>query len=206
MKLMPVALVALFAVGPLAAQKVQLAAVPPVDKSLVTIWRTDPTHSRMSFRVKHLVGKVEGNFANWDAVLHTNGTDWTKGAADVSVRTASIATRNAQRDADLRSPRFFDAKKFPMMTFYSTGVLRTDDVVEMGGLLTIKGITKPVVLRGLFLGRGKGADGRERMGFEASAVIKRKDFGLMYSEMIDGLPIVGDDATITIEIEAVRGN
>jgi len=206
MKLLSLAVAALFVAAPLTAQKVRLAVVPPVDKSLVTTWRTDPTHSRMSFRVRHLVGKVEGNFANWDAVLHTNGADWTKGAADVSVRTNSIATRSAQRDADLRSPRFFDVKKFPMMTFYSTGVLRTDDVVEMGGLLTIKGITKPVVLRGLFLGRGKGADGRERMGFEASTVIKRKDFGLMYSEMIDGLPIVGDEATITIEVEAIRSN
>lgn len=198
---------ALLLAAPASAQSVRPAALlPPVDKSISTVWTVDLTHSRLSFRVRHLVGKVEGNFGDWRAVIRTNGTDWTRGAADVTVRTGTIATRNVQRDADLRSPRFFDVKNHPVMTFMSTGLIRTDDVVEMGGLLTIKGITKPVVLRGLFLGRGKDAAGNERMGFEASTIIKRKDFGLTYSEAIDGLPIVGDEATITIEVEAVKTN
>lgn len=181
-------------------------ASAPVDKSLTTTWTIDPTHSRLSFRVRHLVGKVEGDFTSWTAVIRTNGAEWTRGAADVQVKTATISTRNDKRDADLRSPRFFDVQKYPAMTFTSTGLLKTDDVIEMGGLLTIKGITKQVTLRGLFLGRGKGADGKERMGFEASTVIKRKDFGLTYDDKIDGLPIVGDEATITIQFEAVKSN
>lgn len=203
---------------PLAAQAVPVAAtavaqaaprrpaMPPVDKALTTTWTIDPTHSRLSFRVRHLVGKVEGDFTGWNAVIRTNGAEWTRGAADVQVRTATISTRNEKRDADLRSARFFDVQKYPAMTFTSTGLLKTDDVIEMGGLLTIKGITKQVTLRGLFLGRGKGVDGKERMGFEASTVIKRKDFGLTYDDKIDGLPIVGDEATITIQFEAVQSN
>jgi len=207
MKTTILAVAALLATAPLSAQTVRPVIYPaPSDKAMTTTWKVDLVHSRLSFRVRHLVGKVEGNFGAWDAVIRTNGSDWTRGTADVAVKTATIATRNAQRDADLRSKRFFDVKAHPEMTFMSTGMIRTDDVVEMGGLLTIKGVTKPVVLRGLFLGRGKGADGRERMGFEASTIIKRKDFGLVYNDAIGGLPIVGDEATITIEIEAVRAN
>ena len=201
------AVAALLVAAPMSAQTLRAVAYPaPVDKAMTTAWKVDLVHSRLSFRVRHLVGKVEGNFGAWDALIRTNGTDWTRGTADVSVKTATIATRNAQRDADLRSRRFFDVKAHPEMTFTSTGMIRTGDVVEMGGLLTIKGVTKPVVLRGLFLGRGKGADGRERMGFEASTVLNRKDFGLVYSEAVDGLPIVGDEATISIAIEAIRAN
>ena len=176
----------------------------PYEKDLSTNWVIDGAHARVSFQVRHLVGRVTGDFTNWTGTLRTNGVDWTRGIADVTIQTNSLNTLNAARDADLKSARFFDVKKFPTILFTSTGLVKDGQKVEMGGLLTIKGITKSVALKCEFLGRGKGQDGKERMGFLATTVIERKDFGLVYNELIDGLPLVGDQATITIEFEAVQ--
>lgn len=190
----------------LLAQKPATVAHSAFEKDLTTTWQVDAAHARVSFQVRHLVGRVTGTFGTWTGTLRTNGIEWTRGTADVTIQAGSLNTLNPARDADLKGPRFFDAKKYPQITFTSTGLVKEGQKVEMGGLLTIRGITKAVTLKGDFLGRGKGADGKERMGFEASTVIERKDFGLTYNELIDGLPLVGDQATITIEFEAIKQN
>lgn len=182
-------------------------STPPIsasDASLKTTWQVDPAHSQLQFTVRHLVGKVSGTFDGWSGTLRTNGEQWTRGTADVSIRTATLNTRNSVRDADLRSTRFFDVKQFPAITFSSTGMIQEGDRVELGGLLTIKGNTRPVVLAGQFLGRGRGKDGKLRMGFEASTVVDRKTFGLTYNDLIDGTPLIGDSAMVTISLEAIE--
>ncbi len=209
-RIVTVIALSLLGTGTLAAQAKPVAlgkSTPPissVDKSLVTAWRVDPAHSSLAFTVRHLVGKVSGTFDGWSGTLRTNGAEWTRGVADVSIRTATLNTRNAARDADLRSARFFDVQKYPAITFSSTGMIQEGDRVELGGLLTIRGQTRPVVLKGQFLGRGKGPDGKLRMGFEASTSVARKDFGLTYNALVDGTPLIGDSATVVISLEAVE--
>jgi polyisoprenoid-binding protein YceI len=90
------------------------------------------------------------------------------------------------------------------MTFTSTGMIHNGSSVELGGLLTIKGVTRPVTLRGEFLGSAKGTDGRRHMGFEAKTTIDRRPYGLTYNRLNDGFALVGNDATITILLEAVE--
>ena len=117
---------------------------PPVG----TTWRIDPAHSEVGFRIRHLVGRVRGQFTEWQGTIVTNEGDWSRGTVNVSIKTASIDTRNSARDEDLRSPRFFAADSFPLITFESTGIIAQNTQFEMSGLLTMKGKTRPVVFRG----------------------------------------------------------
>src|SRR5262249_5358696 len=104
-----------------------------------TKWVVDPVHSQINFRVRHLVGRVQGTFVDWYGIIVTTDPDWTRGTVKVTAQTASLSTGNAYRDADLRSDRFFAVDSFPQLTFEGTGIVATDSTVELGGTLTIKG-------------------------------------------------------------------
>jgi polyisoprenoid-binding protein YceI len=169
-----------------------------------TRWVVDPAHSQVDFRVRHLVGRVRGTFDNWYGVIVTKDADWTHGTVNVGVQTASVNTGNVHRDADLRSARFFAADSFPQMTFESTGIVATDSSVEIGGILTLKGRARRVVLVGQYRGTAKDYVGQQRIAFDASTVIDRRDFGLAYKEIVNGVPGIGNDVEITIAIEAIR--
>jgi polyisoprenoid-binding protein YceI len=174
--------------------------------STETKWVVDMVHSQVDFGVRHLVGRVRGNFDRWYAVLETKDGDWKLGTVDVSVQTASLNTGNKYRDADLRSDRFFAVARYPEMTFKGTGFAVADSTVDVHGILTIKGHSKPVTLSGRYRGIAKGSDGHERIAFQATGAVDRRDFGISWNETVAGTELIGNDVEITIGIEAVRVN
>jgi len=186
-----------------AAQTIADASLYP---STSTKWVVDMVHSQVDFRVRHLVGGVRGTFTRWYAVLSTNDGGWKVGNVNVSIETASLNTGNAYRDNDLRSNRFFATDQYPKMRFQGTGFAATDSTVDLHGLLTIKGHSKPVTLSGQFRGIAKDAEGRERIAFEATGNVDRRDFGIDWNESIAGTELIGNNVEITIGIEAVRVN
>ncbi len=185
-----------------AAQGVADIAGLPSGKE--TKWVVDMVHSQVDFGVRHLVGRVRGNFAKWYAVLTTKDEDWKVGTVNVSVETATLNTGNTYRDDDLRSDRFFAVSRYPKMTFQGTGFAATDSTLELTGILTIKGHSKPVVLSGRYQGIAKDREGHERIAFEASGAVDRRDFGIGWNESVAGAELIGNDVEIRIGIEAVR--
>jgi polyisoprenoid-binding protein YceI len=185
------------------APAIRASSVPPTTG---TRWIVDPVHSQVEFRVSHLLGRVRGSFTRWYGVIATRSEDWTHGTVNVQVQTASINTGNGYRDADLRSPRFLASDSFPAMTFESTGIVATDSTVEIGGILSLRGRSRHVVLTGRFDGVGRDQEGKQRIAFDATTVVDRRDFGISYNELVEGSKVVGDDIEITIAIEAVRAS
>lgn len=185
--------------GPVAAQAKTYTS-PPVGAG----WRIDTQHSEVSFRIRHIVGRVRGQFTDWDGVLVTKNQDWSRGTVNVTVRTASIDTRNEARDTDLRSPRFFSVDSFPTMTFESTGLIQTNTSFEMGGLLTIKGHTHPVTFKGQYRGIARDQNGKERIAFDGTALINRKEYGLTWNQALENGAMLSDAVELEIAIEAVR--
>jgi polyisoprenoid-binding protein YceI len=171
-----------------------------------TKWVVDMVHSQVDFRVRHLVGGVRGTFTRWYALLSTDDGGWKVGNVNVSIETASLNTGNAYRDDDLRSDRFFGTARYPRMTFQGTGFAATDSTVDVHGLLTIKGHSKPVTLSGQYRGIARDAEGRERIAFEAAGKVDRRDFGIDWNESVGGAELIGNEVEITIGIEAVRVN
>jgi polyisoprenoid-binding protein YceI len=188
---------------PAATAQVASASGAP---SAETKWVVDMVHSQVDFGVRHLVGQVRGTFDRWYAILVTKDGDWKLGSVNVSVQTASLNTGNAYRDADLRSDRFFAVTRYPEMTFKGTGFAVADSTVDVNGILTIKGHSKPVTLSGRYRGIAKGRDGHERIAFQATGAVDRRDFGITWNETVAGTELIGNDVEITIGIEAVRVN
>jgi polyisoprenoid-binding protein YceI len=167
-------------------------------------WTVDPAHSEVSFRVRHLTGRVRGHFKEFSTSLMADPAQLTTGSVSVEVKTASVNTENEKRDTHLRGPDFFDVEKFPVMTFKSTKVESNGKDLALSGDLTIRGVTKPVVLKGTFNGKVVDPWGKERLGFEVSTTIDRRDFGLVWNKLVEGSSLVGDEVTIDIAIEAVK--
>jgi polyisoprenoid-binding protein YceI len=171
-----------------------------------TRWVIDIAHSQIDFRVRHLVGRVRGTFTNWYAVILTDDKDWRHGKVNVTVQTASLSTGNNMRDADLKSRRFFDVDSFPEMTFLGTGIAASDTTVEIIGLLSIKGRTHPANLKGTYRGIARDDQGHERIAFEASTALDRRDFGINWNSLVGGNTLIGNEVEISIALEAVRVN
>jgi polyisoprenoid-binding protein YceI len=171
-----------------------------------THWVVDIAHSQIDFRVRHLVGRVRGTFTNWYAMLLTENRDWRHGRINVTVQTASLNTGNAIRDADLRSQRFFAVDSFPEMTFLGSGIAASDTTIEITGLITIKAHTHPVTLKGQYRGVARDAEGRERIAFDASTTLNRREFGIDWNSTVGGNTLIGNEVEITIAVEAVRVN
>jgi polyisoprenoid-binding protein YceI len=195
-------LLGLIAVPSAKAQTVSDAAVGEAPAE--TKWVVDMVHSQVDFRVRHLVGRVRGTFTKWYAVLTTKDGDWKLGTVNVAVQTGSLNTGNEYRDADLRSDRFFGAAQYPKMTFQGAGFAATDSTVDVSGILTIKGRSRPVVLSGVYRGIAKDREGRERIAFEVTGVVDRRDYGISYNETVAGADLIGNQVEITVAIEAVR--
>lgn len=162
-------------------------------------WTIDPSHSEVGFTVRHLMTKVRGQFETFQGTI-TTGTDHGQTKAEASIDLNSVNTRDAQRDGHLRSADFFDVENHGHMTFTSTGF----DGEKATGELTIKGNTRPVELDVEFLGIDTDAYGNTRIGFEASAEISRKDYGVDFNVPLDGGKLlVGDKVNITLSIQGV---
>lgn len=176
----------------------------PVPAAVAT-YRIDPVHSELSFRIRHLVGRVTGTFTEWGGELQADPATLAGGSVKVTVQTKSIHTLNVDRDAHLRTPDFFAADSFPVMTFSSRRVEMVGNNVEVFGDLTLRGRTHPVVLRGIYRGRViKDPWGAERIAFEATTTINRQDFGVSFNQLIEEMSVIGDDVDLAIAIEAVR--
>lgn len=167
-------------------------------------YQIDPVHSELTFRVRHLMGRVAGTFTDWEGTVVIDPNDLTTAVVDVTVRTASIHTLNEQRDDHLRTPDFFAAEAYPTMTFKSRRVVQDGDRIAVHGDLTLRGTTKPVVLEGTYLGAGVDPWGGARIAFLASTTIDRQDFGVSFNQVVEGVGMIGDEVEITIAIEAVR--
>lgn len=203
------ALVAATAALPLAAQsKATRAATTPVaakPAAAPVTWAIDVVHSEMTFRVRHLMGRARGTFKLWDGAIVADPANLSAGSVEVSVKAASIDTDNADRDAHLRGSDFFAADSFPAITFKSTRVrVGADKKLRLDGILTMRGVSKPVTLVGTYNGRITDPWGKERIAFEATGRINRKDFGLAWSRVVEGTALVGDEVDIDIAIEAVK--
>lgn len=167
-------------------------------------WAIDPTHSDVSFSVRHLmVSKVRGSFRTFSGTLVT-GESPLDSTVEAEVDLASIDTREAQRDAHLRSADFFETDKYPTMTYRSTGVRPSKAGFVVDGELTLKGVTRSVQLDLELNGFGQDPYGGTRAGFTATTQINRRDFGVDISLPLDGGGVVvGDKVDITLEIEAI---
>jgi polyisoprenoid-binding protein YceI len=181
-----------------------LAPIPtPVDPPT---WQIDASHSELSFRVRHFVTKVPGTFGTWKGSITADPAGLAGGSVEVEIDARSVDTRNERRDNDLRSSRFFAVDSSPTITFKSTRVEVSGSSLTVTGDLSIKGVTKSVVLRGEYLGTsGPAEPRRQRIGFAASTRINRLDFGVSWNRVVEGGGMMlGDEVEITINIEAVR--
>jgi polyisoprenoid-binding protein YceI len=168
-------------------------------------WRIDPAQSELTFKIRHLVTRVTGTFTEWQGSIHGDPADWASGSVRVQIQASSIDTENPRRDADLRSSDFFDAEKYPELSFTSNAVEVDGERITIHGDLTIKGITRPVTLSGSYLGITAGTDGRVRVGFEASTTINRLDYGVSWNTAVEGGGmLLGDEVFIEMTIAAIR--
>lgn len=185
----------------LAAGALLLAAAHP-SRAQAGAWEIDPGHSGVSFKVRHLFSKVPGKFDKFSGVIQFDPKNPAAASVKVTIQTASINTDIAKRDEHLRSPGFFDAEKFPELSFVSTGVKVVDATHwQVAGNLTMKGVTKPVTLEVEYTGSGP-ANGGSVSGFSAKTKINRQDFGVSWNTVIEGTKMLGDEVEIEINIEA----
>ncbi len=173
--------------------------------SFAATYQLDPAHTQIHFTIPHLmVFKVRGNFNDFSGAIEADATKNSLNSAKATVQIASIDTRNQKRDDHLRSADFFEADKYPEMTFVSKTVSGSGSDIQVVGDLTIKGITKEVTLNGAFLGAAIDPWGNQRAGFEATGKINRKDFGLTWNKALEtGGVVVGEEVEIGLEVEAI---
>ncbi len=169
-------------------------------------WTIDPAHSQIGFSVKHLViSNVRGEFSKYRGSVSLDDGDVTRSSVEATIDVDSIDTRVPDRDGHLRSPDFFDVARFPTMTFRSTKVAPAGQgKLKVTGDLTLHGVTKPAVLEVTTAPEVKGMSGELRRGFAATTRISRKDYGLTWNKLVENGPVVGDEVTISLELEVVK--
>ncbi|RYZ89785.1 MAG: YceI family protein [Proteobacteria bacterium] len=167
-------------------------------------YAVDPSHSKVGFGVKHLgILNVEGRFKQFEGTINLDPV-FEKTTFKAKVDVSSIDTGEKKRDEHLLSPDFFNAPKDKVMSFESTEIKGTPESFKIMGNLTIRGITKTVVLDSKFLGQAKDGYGNLKSAIEAKTVISRKDFDLKWNQVAEGVQIVGDDVTIDLSIQAAK--
>jgi len=165
-------------------------------------WVLDAAHSEIEFKVKHMmITNVKGNFDNFKIDVDTEGEGFENALAKVTIDTASINTRNEQRDAHLKSADFFDVEKYPAITFDATS-LEND---QIKGDLTIRDVTRPVVFDLEFAGIQKDPWGNTKAGFIVEGKIKRSDFGLNWNAALEtGGVMVSDEVKFSADIQFIK--
>ena len=166
-------------------------------------WKLDPAHTTIGFSVRHMgLSKVRGRFTSFSGSIDVDPSDLTTARGEVEIDTVSIDTGNADRDAHLRGPDFFDVESHPKMTFVAKSVTRgkAEDAYRVVGDLTIKGVTKEVELELEYAGEGVDPYGNRRVGGSLSGTIKRSDWGLTWNVALEtGGWLVSDNIKIEIE-------
>jgi polyisoprenoid-binding protein YceI len=180
---------------------VALALAVAAPASAAETYVIDPVHSSVGFSIRHFVSKVPGRFAKFQGTITVDRTNLAQSSAEATIDIASVDTGNKRRDDHLRNPDFFDAAKYPTMTFKSTSWKKTgENTYDVTGDLTLKDVTKPVTLKVTSLGFGPGMGGTQLSGWEATTTIDKKEWNMKDPTGLDAA--LGDDVTITINIEA----
>ncbi len=170
-------------------------------------WKIDNAHTSVQFSVRHMmISKVRGQFEKFSGAVNLDEANPANTTVDIKVETTSVNTREPQRDNDLRSPNFFDSEQFPYMTFKSKKVeVKDSHHARLYADLTIKDITREVVLDVEHTGKAKSPWGSMSAGFNASTRINRKDWNLVYNVALEtGGVLVGDEVDIYVELELVK--
>lgn len=166
------------------------------------VYQLDPLHSKVGFEVPHLViSSVEGSFKVFDGKIQIED-NFSRSKVSASVDVGSIDTGVSKRDDHLRSPDFFDAQKFPRMTFESTAITGSPDSFKLEGDLTIHGVKKRVVFDCVYLGQVTDGYGNRKVAFKGKTKINRKDFGLVWNMMVEAGPTVGAEVSIALNFQA----
>lgn len=176
--------------------------------ALAATWQIDPPHTSVEFKVRHLmVSWVKGVFSEVEGTAEIDDTNLSQAGVSVKIATASVDTNNKKRDDHLRSPDFFDAAKYPTMTFKSKQlVVENGQPVKIVGDLTIRDVSREIELAVEdFSPVVKGPWGNNRRGASATTEINRKDYGLNWSKVMEtGGLVVGDEVKITLEVELIQ--
>jgi polyisoprenoid-binding protein YceI len=183
-----------------------VALAPALALGGISNWSIDASHSTAGFAVRHLViSQVRGEFSSFSGKLALDEADAASSRVEATLDVNSISTRVADRDVHLRSADFFDAAKYPTITFRSTKVARAGkERLAITGDLTLHGVTRPVTLDAVASPEVKGMGGETRRGFSATTKISRRDFGLTWNKLVEAGPAIGDEVVITLDIEAVK--
>jgi polyisoprenoid-binding protein YceI len=167
----------------------------------------DPIHSSIGFVARHaMVTKVRGNFDEFDGRIHVDAENPSQSSAKLTIKAASIDTRNADRDAHLRSNDFFAMDEYPEIVFESTSAEKIDDTTyRVAGDLTIRGVTRPVSVDFEFTGSATDPFGNRRIGFEGSVQVNRKDWGVNWNAPLElGGVLVSEKVTLEFDLSAIK--
>jgi polyisoprenoid-binding protein YceI len=170
-------------------------------------WQIDAAHSEIQFSARHMmIATVRGQFKNFTGTVEGDEQNPTAAKVDVQIETTSLVTGDEKRDGHLRSPDFFDVETYPYITFKSTRVEQLDgEHAKLHGDLTIRDVTKPVVLDVEYAGQAKTPWGTTNAGFNAQTKISRKEWGLNWNVALEtGGWLVSDEIKINIELELVK--
>ena len=182
-------------------------ASAPALTDLTGTYTVDPAHTRIGFVARHaMVTKVRGLFDEFAGTAVLDGANPANSRVEVTIEAASIDTRNAQRDEHLRSNDFLAMQEYPKITFASTGVRQAGETTfEVTGDLTIKGVTNEITIPFEFEGSAKDPFGNQRVGFEGSVTINRRDYGVTWNAALEGGGVlVSDKVTLEFEISAIK--
>jgi polyisoprenoid-binding protein YceI len=184
-----------------------LALTAVAASAQISKWQIDPAHSEADFTIKHMgISNVHGRFGNLNGSLNLDEKDINKSSVDATVDITTVDTGVAQRDQHLKSPDFFDATKYPQMSFVSKGISNNNGQLQLVGDLTLHGVTKPVTLA-LDGPSKEQADpyGKIRRAFSATTVIHRQDYGLIWNgNLKSGDTVLSDDVKVELDIELIK--
>jgi polyisoprenoid-binding protein YceI len=178
-----------------------------VPTTLTGTYAIDPTHSRIGFVARHaMVAKVRGSFNEFEGSGYFDAENPANSTLQLTIQAASIDTRNADRDAHLRSNDFFDMEQYPQITFTSTAVEQVDpETYRVTGDLSMKGVTRPVTVELEYTGAAVDPYGNQRIGLEGKAVVNRKDWGITWNAALEtGGVLVSENVTLEFEVSAIR--
>jgi polyisoprenoid-binding protein YceI len=170
-------------------------------------WTVDPNHTQVEFSAKHMgIMTVKGHITGVQATIDFNEDDFTASTVAATIDPTTLTTNDERRDGHLKSPDFLNVEQFPTIAFKSSRIERAaHDQYRMAGDLTIRGLTRPVVLDVVYSGQAKDPMGNMHAGFSAYTTINRKDWGLNWNMALEtGGLLVGEDVKLALEVEAVK--
>jgi polyisoprenoid-binding protein YceI len=181
-------------------------ALPGLALAQASSWKIDPSHTQSTFAVRHLViSTVRGEFRATNGIVKLDEKDPTKSQVEATIDVGTINTREEKRDEHLKSPDFFEAQKYPTITFKSTKIQKEGgDKYKVTGDLTMRGVTKPVTLDAELTKEIKDPWGNTRRGIHATTKLNRQDYGLKWSKTVEAGPVVADEVAVEINGELIK--